>query len=112
MWLAGYGILVALLVSSVTESAAAALTLGSFAGLVAGYASSAVMGNTLAGLLLSLTRPVSVGDTVTIAGQSGVVHDITIMHVVLDTTDSQIFIPSAQVVGAVLTKRKIDNDDE
>ena len=107
--LAGYGLMLSLVVSFLTDSSAAALTLGSFAGLVAGFASQAVMGNTVAGLFLSIARPVKVGDTVTIASIKGTVQDITLMHIVLKTADSQILLPTSQVIGAIISKHQPDD---
>lgn len=69
--LVGYGLIVSFLVSILTDNAAAALTMGSFAGLVAGFASQTVMGHTVAGIFLALFRPIGIGDNVTIGRNTG-----------------------------------------
>ena len=102
----GYGLIFSFVVSVLTDNAAAALTMGSFAGLVAGYGSQTVIGNTVAGLFIAIGRPIQLGDNVTISGNSGTVVDITLMHVVLDKDDQRILIPSSNVVSAVLVKHK------
>ncbi len=104
--LVGYGLIFSFLLSVVTDNAVAALTMGSFAGLVAGFASQTVMGNTVAGIFLALARPIGIGDNVTIGRNSGTVTDITLMHIVLDTDDDQALIPSSTVVTTVLVKHK------
>ena len=104
--LVGYGLVAACLVSLLTENAVAALAMGSFAGVVAGFACQTVMGNTVAGILLATVRPIGVGDRVTIGGNSGTIADITLMHIVLDAGDRRILIPSSQVVSAVLVEHK------
>ena len=104
--LVGYGLIFSFLVSVLTDNAAAALTMGSFAGLVAGFASQTVIGNTVAGLFIAIGRPIGLGDSVTISGNSGTVVDITLMHIVLDAEDRRILIPSSNVVSAVLVKHK------
>jgi len=104
--LVGYGLAFSLLVSILTDNAAAALTMGSFAGLIAGFASQTVMGNTVAGLFLAIGRPIGLGDNVTIGGNSGTIADITLMHIVLEADDRRILIPSSQVVSAVLVEHK------
>ena len=105
--LVGYGIGLALAVSVLTDNAAAALTIGSFAGLVAGYASQQVMGNLLAGLFIAVSRPIKVDDRVNVTGGGeGTVKQITLMHTILTTETEEILIPSSKVAGAVL---KISN---
>ena len=104
--LVGYGLIFSFLVSVLTDNAAAALTMGSFAGLVAGFASQTVMGHLVAGIFLALFRPIAIGDNVTIGRNSGIVADITLMHVVLDTDEEQSLIPSSTVVSTVLVKHK------
>lgn len=104
--IAGYGVLAATLVSLFTANAAAVLTLGSFFGLVAGFASQTVMGNALAGVFLAITRPFRPGDRVTIGGNSGLVHDIGIMHTILDAGERYILIPSSTIVSSVVFRQK------
>ena len=104
--LVGYGLIFSFLVSVLTDNAAAALTMGSFAGLVAGFASQTVMGNTVAGIFMAVSRPIGIGERVTIGGKTGTVTDITLMHVVLDTDDQRILIPSSTTVTTVLIKHK------
>lgn len=104
--LLGYGLIFSFLVSVLTDNAAAALTLGSFAGLVAGFASQTVMGQTVAGIFLALFRPIGIGERVSIGSNSGLVVDITLMHLVLDAEDRHILIPSATVAKSILVKHK------
>jgi small conductance mechanosensitive channel len=104
--LLGYGLIFSFLVSVLTDNPAAALTMGSFAGLVAGFASQTVMGHLVAGIFLALFRPIGIGDNVTIGRNSGTVSDITLMHVVLETDEEQSLIPSSTVVSTVLVKHK------
>ncbi len=104
--IAAYGIVLSVVVSALTDNEAAALTIGSFAGLVAGFASQTVMGNAVAGLFMAVTRPIKVTDTVTIGSNKGTVIDITLMHTVLDTGDSEIFIPSSTIIKSVLKRHK------
>ena len=104
--LVGYGLIFSFSVSVLTDNAVAALTMGSFAGLIAGFASQTVLRNTVAGLFLAIERPIGLGDNVTIGGNSGIIADITLMHVVLDADDRTILIPSSTAVSGVLVKHK------
>ena len=108
--LAAYAVLLSAVVSLLTSNVAAALTAGSFAGLVAGMATQTVMGNMVAGVFLAIARPIRIGDNVTVAGNTGVVLNTTLMHLVLQTEDREFLIPSSNVVTAVLTRyRKSEN---
>ena len=104
--LLGYGLIFSFLISVVTDNAVAALTIGSFAGLVAGFASQTVMGHTVAGVFLAIFRPVGLGENVTIGRETGVVADITLMHIVLDSEEKRVLIPSSTVVSSILIKNK------
>ncbi len=104
--IAAYGIVISAVVSVLTSNAAAALTLGSFAGLVAGFTGQAVMGNALAGLFMAIARPIKVGDRVTIGSNSGIVSRISLMHTVLSEEDHETLIPSSNIVNAVLIRHK------
>ncbi len=57
-----------------------------------------------AGVVLILTRPFKVGDTIRVVDQAGIVQDISLAHTILATEDGeQIVIPNRHVVGEVLT---------
>lgn len=57
-----------------------------------------------AGVVLILTRPFKVGDTIRVVDQSGIVKDVNLAHTILSTEDGeQIVIPNRHVVGEVLT---------
>lgn len=109
----GIAILLAILTSVFNVNPSAALTIGSFAGMVVGFATQTMLGQAVAGLFLILTRPFKPGDRITVAGQTGIVKDIGIMHTVLITEDgkTEIRIPSASIVTAVIQKT-ISQQDE
>ena len=98
----GGGVLLSTLVSTLTGSATAALTIGSFAGLVVGFATQTVMGNAVSGLFLLLLRPVRIGDRVTVSGYTGEILTITLMHVVIRTDEQDVLLPTSSVVNSVI----------
>ena len=85
---------------------AAALTVGSFSGLVVGFATQTILSHLVAGVFLLLSRPFKHGDTITISGKTGVVKEITLMHLVLETEEDEILIPSGSVVMQTVQKNK------
>jgi len=105
--ISGIAILLGLVGSIFNVSPAAALTMGSFGGMVVGFASQTIMTHVIAGVFLLIARPFSYGDTVTVAGQTGIVKEIRLMHLVLDTGKEEILIPSGTVVTQILRKKKL-----
>jgi len=104
--ISGIAILLGLVGSIFNVSPAAALTMGSFGGMVIGFASQTIITHVIAGVFLLITRPFSYGDVITVAGQTGTVKEIRLMHLVLDTGKEEILIPSGTVVTQILRKKK------
>lgn len=104
--ISGIAILLGLVGSIFNVSPAAALTMGSFGGMVVGFASQTIMSHVIAGVFLLITRPFTYGDVITVAGQTGTVKEIRLMHLVLDTGDEEVLIPSGTVVTQILKKKK------
>ena len=50
--------------------------------------------------------PFAYGDVITVAGQTGTVKEIRLMHLVLDTGEEEVLIPSGTVVTQILKKKK------
>ncbi len=113
--IAGIATLLAVLTSVFNINPAAALTVGSFTGMVVGFATQTVLGQAVAGMFLTLLRPFKPGDVVTVAGQRGIVKDIGIMHTILVSEDgsNEILIPSSSVITAIIVKvRRPKTEDD
>jgi len=110
--ISGIAILLGLVGSIFNVSPAAALTMGSFGGMVVGFAAQTIITHLIAGVFLLITRPFSYGETITVAGQTGVVKEIKLMHLVLDTGEEEILIPSGTVVTQILRKKKVTNSKD
>ncbi|MCW4027109.1 MAG: mechanosensitive ion channel [Candidatus Bathyarchaeota archaeon] len=104
--ISGVAILVSLMASVFQVNAAAALTVGSFGGLVVGFATQTILSHVVAGVFLLVSRPFTYGDTVTVAGQTGLVKEIKLMHLVLEDEEREILIPSGNVVTQIIQKKK------
>jgi small conductance mechanosensitive channel len=84
---------------SVTPFVAAigALSLG------AGLAAQGLLANYGAGLNIIITRPFVIGDTITVQGETGLVHEVHMAFTVLkDEDDVRITIPNRHIVGEIL----------
>ena len=79
---------------------AAGVALGGFIGMVIGFASQQVLGQTMAGLFLLIARPFKIGDSVIIAGEEGVVEDVTTLFTMLSKADGvKVLIPNNAIIG-------------
>jgi hypothetical protein len=106
--ISGIAVLLSLMASVFNVNPAAALTVGSFGGLVVGFATQTILSNVVAGVFLLLTRPFTFGDTVTVSGQTGKVKEIKLMHLILEGEDGtkEVLIPSGTVVTQIIQKKK------
>ncbi|MEM0439005.1 MAG: mechanosensitive ion channel [Sulfolobales archaeon] len=100
MIIIGIGALLAGIAGGVAGGAAG-VALGGFLGIVIGFASQQVLGQAVAGLFLLLARPVSIGDRVSIAGETGVVEDISPLFIKIRRDDGTLMlIPNNMAIGA------------
>jgi len=75
-------------------------------GLVLGLAARQVLANPLAGILLAVTQPIRIGDTITYEDDTGRVDDITLSHTFIDTGDGRlVIVPNELMVTNVLVNR-------
>ena len=68
---------------------------------IAGFAAQSVLSDLICGIILSSTKPFSVGDRIELEnGIAGIVKDMTLRHVVLQGVDTQIYtIPNSKMNG-------------
>ncbi len=85
------------------------------AGLAVGLALQGSLSNLAAGVLIMLTRPFRVGDFIEVAGVSGTVRSMSLMHTVLYSPDNcQVIVPNGKILGdsitnySTLDKRRLD----
>ncbi|MFH7903713.1 MAG: mechanosensitive ion channel family protein, partial [Candidatus Aenigmatarchaeota archaeon] len=88
---------------------ATGVALGGFIGMVVGFASQQVLGQSIAGLFLMLSRPFKIGDKVDIAGESDViVEEIGTLFTYLRRNDgSLVLVPNSSIIGSkIIIKEK------
>ncbi len=74
--------------------------------IVLGLAARQVLANPLAGILLSISQPIRIGDTVTIEEETGRVDDVTLSHTFIDTGDGRmVIVPNETVISSVVVNR-------
>ena len=95
----GVGAMVAAIAGGVAGGAAG-VALGGFLGMVIGFASQQVLGQAIAGLFILIARPFRIGDYVSIAGEDGVVEDIsTLFTIVVKSDGTKVLIPNNTIIG-------------
>jgi small-conductance mechanosensitive channel len=72
-------------------------------GLVIGFAARQTLANMVAGILLAITQPIKIGDTVTIEGETGRVDDLTLSYTYLDPGDGRlVVVPNEKVLSGMI----------
>jgi small-conductance mechanosensitive channel len=75
-------------------------------GLVLGFAAQRVLANPLAGIMLAITQPIRIGDSIEIEDAAGRVDDVTLAHTFIDTGDGRLMVvPNEKVVSSVIFNR-------
>lgn len=96
----GIGAMIATIAGAVAGGVAG-VALGGFIGMVIGFASQQVLGQAIAGLFLLISRPFKVEDSVVIAGEDGIIEDIsTLFTVVVKADGVKVFIPNNTIIGS------------
>ncbi len=74
--------------------------------LIIGLAARQVLANPMAGILLAVTQPIRIGDSVTIEDETGRVDDLTLSYTYLDPGDGRLMVvPNEKVVTNVVFNR-------
>jgi small-conductance mechanosensitive channel len=94
-----------------TESIARTLLAsGAVIALFVGVAFSVPLGNIGAGILLSLTQPVRIGDRITVGDVTGTATEITLIHTVVRTDQGlTAFVPNSQMVTSTVVNRSLED---
>jgi small-conductance mechanosensitive channel len=75
-------------------------------GLILGFAAQRVLANPLAGIMLAITQPIRIGDSIEIEETSGRVDDVSLAHTFIDTGDGRLMVvPNEKVVSSVIFDR-------
>jgi small-conductance mechanosensitive channel len=90
-------------VTKIERLATGILASSAVLGLVVGLAARHTIGNFIAGLVLAVTQPIRIGDTVTIEDDTGRVDDLTLTYTYIDTGDGRLMVvPNEMVVSNVV----------
>lgn len=86
------------------------LASGAVLALFVGVAFSVPLGNIGAGILLSLTQPVRIGDRISVGDVTGTAEEITLIHTVVRTDEGRTaFVPNSQLVTSTVVNRSLED---
>lgn len=107
------GLLSALLViPQVRAVAGAILASSAIVGIVVGFAARTTFANVIAGLMIAVTQPLRLGDTVETGGERGVVEEIDLIYTFIRLGDgSRLVIPNEKLASDTIKNSSIRRRD-
>jgi small conductance mechanosensitive channel len=89
--------------TALNQLASAVLASSAIVAAIVGFASRQVLANAIAGLVITITQPLRIGDVVTFEGDTGVVEDITLTYTWLLTgSGARIIVPNERLASSTL----------
>jgi small-conductance mechanosensitive channel len=83
--------------------AAGLLASGALLAAIVGFAARQTLANLIAGVMLTITQPLRIGDRVTIEDESGTVEDVRLNYTVVRGLDGgRIFVPNERLAAGIL----------
>jgi small conductance mechanosensitive channel len=102
----GAVIIIAIIISYLSQDPLVATSIGTVTAIVIGFASQNILGNIIAGLYLAITRPFKIGDKVTVFGNTGIVFDIGLLYSKLKSEEGDIIIaPNSSMISTTVVIR-------
>jgi len=95
------------IVSSLSSNPGLAIGIGTVTGVIIAFATQNLVGNVFAGVMLAITRPVRIGDQVTVLASTGEVKEIALIYTILEDGDNMYYVPSMVMFSNVVKKKKI-----
>lgn len=103
-------IFAAIILSYLSNDPFLAASITTVGGLVLAFASQTVMGNMIAGLYLSLTRPFKIGDKITVFGNTGTIFEIGLLYTrLISEHGDTILAPSSALVNSAIVLHRGQN---
>jgi len=106
--IAGTIIVIAVVISYLSQDSVVAASISTISGLVIGFAASNLIGNVIAGIYLAITRPFRIGDRIKVFNGDGRVSDIGLLYtrLLLDNGDEMLASNSSMVTTNIILRKK------
>jgi small-conductance mechanosensitive channel len=110
--IAGYLATVSIIVASLAQDPTVTVAISTITGIVLGISAQSLIGNAIAGMVLAVSRPFRIGDTITAFGNTGVVGDIGLLYTRILTAEGNIMmIPNTTLLTTAILKQKTGISD-
>lgn len=111
--IAGAIIVIAFIISYLSQDPVIAASISTIAGLVIGFSSANIISNVIAGMYLAIARPFRIGDRIKVFGEVGVVHDIGMLYtrLALENGDEMLASNSSMVTTTMILKKETEQDE-
>jgi small-conductance mechanosensitive channel len=108
--IAGAIIVIAFIISYLSQDPVIAASMSTIAGLVVGFSSMNIISNVIAGMYLAIARPFRIDDKIKVFGEVGVVQDIGMLYtrLVLENGDEMLASNSSMVTTSVVLKKGVE----
>lgn len=105
--IAGAIVVIAVVISYLSQDPVIAASLSTISGLVIGFAASNLIGNVIAGIYLAITRPFRIGDRIKVFDGDGRVIDIGLLYtrLLLDNGDEMLASNSSMVTTNIILRK-------
>ncbi|MDQ3562110.1 MAG: mechanosensitive ion channel family protein [Thermoproteota archaeon] len=112
--IAGAIIVIAVVISYLSQDPVIAASISTISGLVIGFAASNLIGNIIAGIYLAITRPFRIGDRIKVFNGDGKVSDIGLLYtrLLLDNGDEMLASNSSLVTTNIILRKKGKEEQE
>jgi small-conductance mechanosensitive channel len=112
--IAGAIIVIAVIISYLSQDPVIAASISTISGLVIGFAASNLIGNVIAGIYLAITRPFRIGDRIKVFDGDGKVSDIGLLYtrLLLDNGDEMLASNSSMVSTNIILRKKEKEEGE
>jgi small conductance mechanosensitive channel len=108
--IAGYLVMVAIAISIMAANPTVTVVIGTVTGIILGVSLQSLIGNAIAGMVLAITRPFRIGDSITVFGNTGRVYDIGLLFTTLTATEGRtVLVPNTLLLTTAIVKEKRSN---
>ena len=112
MRIVGSVVIIVIAATYLSQNAVLAASIATISGIVVGFAAQNLIGNMIAGMYLTTTRPFKIGDMITVFGNTGRVVDIGLLYcVILMENGDTVRAPSSALITTSIILREGKESD-
>jgi small conductance mechanosensitive channel len=103
--IAGYLVVIAIAISIMAANPTVTVVIGTISGIILGVSLQSLIGNAIAGMVLAITRPFKIGESITIFGNTGRVYDIGLLFTTLTAKEGKtVLVPNTLLLTTAIVK--------